>query len=331
MRAAIVALLLTLGLRASARAQAPDTLIRVVEGRVTVRAAARDARLAAALARTAATTAPFPGLRPLQRNVLILVAPDAATFRRWVGAGAPEWGSAIAFPDEQRIVMQGSSAGSDAGDPLAVLRHELAHLALREALGDATIPRWFDEGYASVAAGEGARDELLATNVALVWRGVPELSGVERMFGGGGEEAATAYALARTAVAELQRLDPNRGLELLFTYWRAEGRLDPAIRRAYGMTATAFEDRWRGIVRRRFGALALVADLSVGAVLLLLVLLPAWVERRRRDRRRLEAMRMAEAEQERRDRESALAALLGVADGEGEGGLSPPEGPSATP
>ena len=47
-----------------------------------------------------------------------------------------------------------------------VLRHELAHLALHEALGDLP-PRWFDEGYAScrrarVAARRGARDERRA-------------------------------------------------------------------------------------------------------------------------------------------------------------------------
>ena len=71
---------------------------------------------------------------------------------QWVGAGAPEWGAAIAFPTENAIVMQGSRANSSAGDPSVTLRHELAHLALHEYLADIP-PRWFDEGYAAFAAG----------------------------------------------------------------------------------------------------------------------------------------------------------------------------------
>src|SRR5918997_505454 len=72
----------------------------------------------------------------------------------------------------------GQRAGSDAGDPIEVLRHELAHLALHEWMG-ALPPRWFDEGYASYAANEWGRDELLATNLALFLRRMPSLDGLD--------------------------------------------------------------------------------------------------------------------------------------------------------
>jgi hypothetical protein len=58
---------------------------------------------------------------------------------------------------------------------------------------------------------------------------------------------------------------------------------------------------------------------SLGALALLLFIAPLWMMRRRDDRRRLEAMRLADAAQERRDRESVLALLLGDR-GEGGGG-----------
>ncbi len=104
--------------------------------------------------------------------MLIAIAPDRAAVSRVGRPGAPEWGAAIAFPESQRIVMQGQSRGSDAGDPREVLRHELAHLALHEYLGDLP-PRWFDEGYASFAAREWTREEALAANSALAMRGMP--------------------------------------------------------------------------------------------------------------------------------------------------------------
>jgi hypothetical protein len=194
--------------------------------------------------------------------VLLALAPDARTFRRWGGAAAPEWGAAFAFPAEHRIVMQGRAGGSDAGDPVAVLRHELAHLALHEALGDLP-PRWFDEGYASLAAGEVHRDDVLATNVALLVRGVPHLDELDALFAEGAGAAQYGYALAYRAVADLEALDATRGLSYFFRYWQQTGTFDRAVRQAYGVTADGFDTRWRAGTRRRYGTLVLVANVSL--------------------------------------------------------------------
>lgn len=242
--------------------------------------------------------------------MLIAVAPDDARFRAWIGPSAPEWGAAIAFPEQMRIVMQGRRAGSDAGDPEVVLRHELAHLALHERLGSLP-PRWFDEGYASFAAGEWGREELLATNAALVLRRFPSLAGLDSGFSGGSLSAQASYALAHRAVDELALLDPARGLTLFFQYWKETGSMDRAVRAAYGVTLAAFEQRWQQRTRRRYGALAAVADVTLASSILLLPLLPLWIARRRRDRRRMAALVAADAEAERRAAESALDALLG--------------------
>lgn len=252
----------------------------------------------------------FPWLPRPRARVVIAIAPDERRFREWIGPAAPEWGAAIAFPAQRTIIMQGRTAGSDAGDPLVVLRHELAHLALDEALGDLP-PRWFHEGYASVAAGEWGRQEVLATSVALLLRGMPSLDSLDRSFEGPAPRADAAYALAHRAVAELSSLDPERGLSLFFTYWRDTRSLEIAIRRAFGVTQAQFEERWRSRTRRQYGALAIAADLSLAAAILMTIVVPLYMARRRRDRRRLEAMHAADAAAERAARESALAALLG--------------------
>ena len=79
------------------------------------------------------------------------------------------------FPNRAASSCRGSSGGAEAGDPREVLRHELAHLALHEYLGDLP-PRWFDEGYASYSAREWRRDDVLAANVALALRGDADAS-----------------------------------------------------------------------------------------------------------------------------------------------------------
>jgi hypothetical protein len=260
---------------------------------------------------------------------MIAIAADGRQFREMIGPTVPEWGSAVAFPEENRVVMQGRRAGSRAGDPLEVLRHELAHLALHEQLGDLT-PRWFDEGYASFAAREWSREDALRTNVALVIRGTPTLAELERWFVGGAARAEAAYALSYRAVADLAELDPQRGLTVLFREWRRTGKLDSAVRNAYGLTLAGFETRWRNRTRRRYGGLAVLTDVTLGASFVLAVIVPLYVARRRRDRRRLEALRAADEVAERAARESALAAFLrtdagtGASGASGNGGAPPP-------
>lgn len=284
--------------------------LRLEAGRFTVLAFPGDSLLGRSMLTQALATDTFPGLpRPIAR-VTIEIAPDARRFRAWTGTGAPEWGAAIAFPEEQRLVLQGHRASSSAGDPRVSLRHELAHLALHETMG-AIPPRWFDEGYASFAAGEWGRDEVLATNLALILRGLPSLDGLDSLFDGGETRAQQGYALAQRAVAELDALDPARGLSVFFAQWRETRSMDQAIRRAYGLTEDAFEKRWKSNTRTRFGGLALFANVTLGAVLMLVLIGPFWLLRRQRDRARLAAMRASDALLDRQDEESALDAMLG--------------------
>jgi len=293
-------------------AQAPTRLDR---GRFTVVYYPQDRLLATSLAQQASAADTFPGLPRPAQHVLIAIAPDRARFREWAGASAPEWGAALAFPETRRIIMQGSRAGSDAGDPMIVLRHELAHLALHEQLGDLP-PRWFDEGYASYAAGEWTRDEVLATNVFLLLRGIPPLDSLDDAFTGGSVRAEGAYALAYRAVAELASLDPERGLSLFLRYWRETGSFERAVRGAFGTTVFACEKRWRERTQRRYGGLALFADVTLGGLVFSALLIPLYIARRRRERRRYEAMVAADALAEQRARESALEAMLNEEQGD---------------
>ncbi len=302
----LVLIALVLGIHTAGAQQAAS---RYDQGRFTIVAYPSDELLAKSLLASALARDTFPGLaRPTQR-VVIAIAPDHRRFREWIGPTAPEWGAAVAFPESSRIVMQGRDAASDAGDPVEVLRHELAHLALHEALGDLP-PRWFDEGYASYAANEVARDAILGANLALLFRGMPPLDSLDAGFAGGSLRAEGTYALAYRAVAELAQRDPERGLTLFFRYWKQTGRFESAVRSAYGLTQGQFEEIWRTRTRRRYGGLALAADLSIAAALTLFLVMPFYVIRRRRDRLRMAALVRADEEAERRERESVIEALL---------------------
>jgi len=292
----------------AARAQqdAPERLDR---GRFTAVYYPSERALATSLLNDASAHDSFPGLpRPRQR-VLLALAPDRRRFREWVGPGAPEWGAAITFPESQRIIMQGRSAGSDAGHPREVLRHEVAHLALHEFLGNLP-PRWFDEGYASYAAREWNREDALAANVALAWKGTPTFDELDAEFSAGSTSAQNAYALAYRALVELAALDTARGLAPFFDAWKKSESIDRAMRTTYGITLSGFEQRWRQRTRRRYGALALVGNVSLAGLIAFVAVLPLYVARRQRDRRRLAALVAADDAAERMARASAIEALL---------------------
>ena len=239
-----------------------------------------------------------------------MIAPDAAVFREWAGQSSLPWTAALAFVEQHRIVVQGHTAASDAGDPLQVLRHELAHVALYDYLGTLP-PRWFDEGYASYAAGEERTQGFLSVNVAMVFRGMPSLAALDTMLTGRRTtEARAAYALALRAVGDLASIDRERGLGPFFAAWRERRSFDLATRRAFTLTAADFESGWQQRTRWRFAFLAVAADGALGTLVLLLLLAPAWRSRRARQRARLDELRRREAITEQSSRSAALDALM---------------------
>ncbi len=288
----------------------PTGAERISGGRFTFVAMPADIGLARNLLAESIARDTFPGLPRPMRRAEIFIAPDDRRFREWMGEGVPEWGAAVAYPDQHRIVMQGRGADSRAGDPRVTLRHEIAHLALHEYAGW-RLPHWFNEGYASYSAGEWGREQVLASSFVLALRGVPHLATLDSMISGGTARAEQGYALAHRAVADIAALDQAGGLTLLFRHLPKTGSLDAALRTAYGVTLDGFESTWRRSTRTRYGALALFADVGFASLVLFLLIAPFWVSRRRRDRSRLAAMAAADAAAERRDRESAIALLLG--------------------
>jgi hypothetical protein len=307
----LTAHLAPLGAQAPLNAEAPERLDR---GRFTAVYYPGEATLVRSLLDYAVQTDTFPGLPRPKQQVLLAVAPDLRRFREWVGPSAPEWGAAITFPESRRIVMQGRAAGNTQGDPREILRHELAHLALHEYLGDLP-PRWFDEGYASYAAHEWRREDAVSANLALVLKGVPTFDELDAEFNAGATTAQNAYALAYRAVVDFAALDPARGLARLFENWKATGSLDRAVRASYGMTLSGFEADWQRRTRRRYGGLALAGDLTLSGLVMLVVILPLYVARRRRERERMTALRAADEAAERAARQSVLDILLASDEG----------------
>jgi len=239
--------------------------------------------VAAALAELADGAGSWPGLPAApQRPIRLIIAENTRRFDSVALRRLPPWGVGAAFPGSRTILIRLD------GDPRRVLRHELAHLALHDAVR--RVPLWLDEGYAARAAGEWDRLDGLLMNWRLLSGRVPMLDQVTADLRGGRPEAEAAYAFASTAVLYLERLGGGRGLAPLLANLAAEPDLDQALRATYGMTLAQFETAWRGDLKGRYGWLLLFASFTALWVMVLSVVGLAWRYRRRRDRVRREAL-----------------------------------------
>jgi peptidase MA superfamily protein len=180
----------------------------------------------------------------------------------------------VALPDARTILLR-----ADGDNLYGTLRHELAHLALHQAVS-VRVPLWFDEGYAAWAAGEWERLGALELNLAVVRGAVPDLRGLDGALRGSATTADAAYALAASAVTELSRRNPSGTLTPLLHQLTAGADFEASVHATTGLTLAQFEGEWRRALRQRYS----VANwlLAGGGWGVLALLLWALVRRRRR-------------------------------------------------
>jgi len=240
--------------------------------------------VAADLARIADRPAEWPGLGRRDPGPLrLIVVPDGHILDSLTTGRAPAWGAAIALPGARTIVLR-----ADQDDLARTLRHELAHLALHEAVA-VRVPLWFDEGYAAWAAGEWERLGGLELNLAVVRGAIPTLTALDGALRGSAPSADAGYALAVSAVTELARRNPTGTLTPLLDRIEAGQDFDGAVLATTGLSLSRFEQEWQRRVRRRY---TVGSWLIAGGGWLVVAAVLAWLvnRRRRADRHRREAL-----------------------------------------
>jgi len=193
----------------------------------------------------------------------------------------PSWGAGFTIPAARTILIR-----ADAGDPFRILRHELAHLVLADAI-QARVPLWFSEGYAVVAAGELSRLARLRLNLSVARGDIPGFFELDRALRGSEPAAEAAYALAGTAVALMARRHPDRSLTPLLGRLETGEGFEAAVLATTGSPLGRFEVEWQRDVKRRYGLFGWVMAGGLWALAAAAVLASLWLRRRRDRPRRL--------------------------------------------
>lgn len=225
--------------------QGEPAAVRV--GQVTVVTWPAQHNLGIDLARRAGRPTEWPGLGLRTPGSLqLIIVPDGRLLDSLTTGRAPAWGAAVALPGARTILLR-----ADRDDLYATLRHELAHLALHQAV-KGRVPLWFDEGYASWAAAEWDRLGVLDLNLAVVRGAVPDLRSLDGALRGSASTADAAYALAMSAVTELARRNPSGSLTPLLRRLEAGEDFDAAVLATTGLTMSQYDIEWRRTIRRRY-------------------------------------------------------------------------------
>jgi len=239
-----------------------------------------EERQARSLAEQATRSRIWPGLGDVPPGPLtIYLAASEQRFDSILGRKLPSFVRGVTDPAGRVIVLRLE------GDPAATLRHELAHMALSAV--PAGVPRWFEEGYAAYAAAEWGRMDELSVSWQLVRGNKPFFDELSRdLLSEGWVRTGTAYALSETAVGFLARLGGDRGLQPLMEALRTRKDFPLAVKDATGLSLEQVELLWQRDLHSRYGWLSFVTSAGVYWGLLSVLLVAAWIWRRRRDRER---------------------------------------------
>jgi len=237
--------------------------------------------------------------QPVLAHALVRVArtPDQMNQLSPRGAPPPEYAAAVAYPSEHLVLLSMQAPYTWEGtDLVELLGHELAHVALSDAVADHAVPRWFNEGLAIHESGEipWARTKTL-WDASLSRRLLP-LAELDQSLPTDRTDVSIAYAEAADVVRFLMRDADRARFGSLIERVRGGAPFERALGDAYDSDIRKLEYEWREEVARRFGYWPVLTGGGLLWVLISALAVAAWVKKRRRAKAQLAQWAREEAE-----------------------------------
>jgi peptidase MA superfamily protein len=230
------------------------------------------------------------------------LAPPASPF--------PKYAEGVAYPGLGLILLtidpKYPNSEHDLGE---VFRHELAHLALNEALEGRHVPLWLNEGFAIHLSGESMLTRIQTLATATLAETLIPLGQLDQHFPDDIVQTPIAYAESGDVVRYLLRTRYNQRFIAMLRRVRSGQPFATAMADAYGFEVygvgeNSLEDEWRRDVAKRYSFWPVLFSGSmvwIGALGLFVV---GYYRRRKQQRATLDRWAVEEAAV---DRQQALA------------------------
>jgi hypothetical protein len=207
------------------------------------------------------------GTGPLQA-VDIRVTAIAGEIPRLCPVDPPVGSPLVVLPKLGAIALSTEEGATDGLATSRRLHHGLAHLALREATSGATLPVWFEEGFAEWASTKAGLASRWRLSIALLARDPLDLATIDASLAEPSPEAEAAR-LAAGDFFRFLHATSSRSFHRTLAAMRGGEKLEAAIASAYGTDLRSLERAWREDMARRYGfAPALLVSLFLTALLI---------------------------------------------------------------
>jgi hypothetical protein len=217
------------------------------------------------------------------------------------GLGYPRYAAGVAYSELGLVLLSAKPRyPGERHDLKEIFRHELAHVALHDALGRDRVPRWFNEGFAVYASGEAETTRIQALWTATLAERLIPFDQLERDFPEDGTTAGVAYAQAADLVRFLLRGgQEHRFVDLLDRIARGQ-TFEAALSDAYSTDLFTLEQEWRRDVARRYTFWPVLFGGSMVWVLAIGLFGWGYVRRKRRNQKKLDEWAKEEAAEDAR-------------------------------
>ncbi|MDB4988344.1 MAG: hypothetical protein JWN04_3522 [Myxococcaceae bacterium] len=247
--------------------------------------------------------------RDVSSDMTIRIArgPDDMRQLAPVGSPPPAYAVGVAYPSLGLVILSVVSPDSwFPPDIAAVMTHELSHIALYRAVQGHALPLWFVEGLATTQAGEHRLARVRTLWEAAVAGEVLPLDLVSSSFPTRPQSVNLAYAQSADLVRHLLQSSADRSRLSQLLGHVAEGMgFEQAVLSAYRIDLDYLEREWHQGLSERFRVLPLVLTGTAlwGGIAVLVVV--AFLRRRKQHHEKLARWAAEEAESDR----VALAAV----------------------
>jgi hypothetical protein len=223
--------------------------------------------------------------QPVLERVEVRIAPTAADMARLapVSAPPPAYASGVSYHGLHFVLLtMMAPRGADAVDLDEVFRHEMAHVALEDAVAGHHVPVWFNEGLAVYLSGERHTDRLRALWNATLSDSLIPLADLDRRFPSDSFEVSIAYAQSADFMRFLMRRADRLRFASMIDRVREGEPFERAIARAYGSDLRKLEFQWRSDVEKRYSVIPILTGGGIIWVAVIGGLVYAFVRRKRR-------------------------------------------------
>jgi hypothetical protein len=192
------------------------------------------------------------GIR-LARPVNILIYATPSDFAGATSSRVHDWAGGVAFPEQRVILLLAPPTRAGLDNARRAIAHELSHVLTHQATDNpyGDIPRWLDEGLATLAEGDLHPSYATTLERAIKSDNLISVRSLGSVFPTDPDQASLSYAQSYSLVRHISDRYGSPAITRLLEAFREGATYDDALRSSIGLDIDQFDAEWRAAIGGR--------------------------------------------------------------------------------